>query len=165
MTALPIEGYAREYTDASALLADYRARKARLWAKPAPKLVRSPEPAPEPEPIVPPAPADPMAGLLTEYRLFFESVPLGGKQRAKEIIAEVSRERDISVGHILGRSRQRQIARARQFAAWRIAEETTLSLPQIGQILGGRDHSTILHSVRFMNDANKANVRKMGGVR
>lgn len=34
MTALPIEGYAREYTDPAKLIADIKARKARLWVVP-----------------------------------------------------------------------------------------------------------------------------------
>jgi hypothetical protein len=41
------------------------------------------------------------------------------------------------------------VMQARFECCWRAREETGLSLPQIGQMLGGRDHTTILHSVRM----------------
>jgi chromosomal replication initiation ATPase DnaA len=40
------------------------------------------------------------------------------------------------------------LMQARFEAAWRGKRETPLSLPQIGRLLGGRDHTTILHAVR-----------------
>jgi chromosomal replication initiation ATPase DnaA len=41
--------------------------------------------------------------------------------------------------------RQRKLALARHFVMYWACRLTTLSLPQIGRLMGGRDHTTILH--------------------
>jgi chromosomal replication initiator protein len=49
---------------------------------------------------------------------------------------------------IVSHRRSRPICAARH-AAYRMARDLTfLSLPQIGQRIGGRDHTTVLHGVR-----------------
>ena len=48
---------------------------------------------------------------------------------------------------LLGRSRTKEIANARQLAMYLLREENGLSLIHIGSILGGRDHSTVRHGV------------------
>jgi len=53
----------------------------------------------------------------------------------------------IDVGEIEGRRRSRPIAMARQVAMYLMRELTAMSLPQIGQALGGRDHTTIMHGI------------------
>lgn len=52
----------------------------------------------------------------------------------------------LSVEDLLGRSRSRRIALPRQIAAYILREEVNLSFPQIGEELGGRDHSTVMHA-------------------
>lgn len=52
---------------------------------------------------------------------------------------------DLTVDDLLGRSRSRRIALPRQIAMYILREETRLSFPQIGDELGGRDHSTAMH--------------------
>ncbi|MBC7237394.1 MAG: hypothetical protein H5T69_16255, partial [Chloroflexi bacterium] len=46
---------------------------------------------------------------------------------------------------ITGRRRTRDIAMARQVVMYLARELTPMSLPQIGQALGGRDHTTVMH--------------------
>lgn len=41
--------------------------------------------------------------------------------------------------------RQRRFAFARHFVMYWACRQTTLSLPQIGRLMGGRDHTTVLH--------------------
>ncbi len=48
---------------------------------------------------------------------------------------------------LTGRGRARHIAEARQAAAYVLRQRTTLSLVEIGKLLGGRDHTTMLHAV------------------
>ena len=48
---------------------------------------------------------------------------------------------------LTGRRRTADIARARQIAMYLLREENGLSLPSIGEYLGGRDHSTVSHGV------------------
>jgi chromosomal replication initiator protein len=62
-----------------------------------------------------------------------------------EIIERVARHFGLEVSQLTGRSRKRDIARPRQIAMYLIREETGASLPEIGGILDGRDHSTILY--------------------
>jgi hypothetical protein len=61
----------------------------------------------------------------------------------------------VSVFALLGPSRVGRVVRARREAAWRLHELAGLGSPRIGEILGGRDHSTILHHLRvFEPDAD-----------
>lgn len=46
---------------------------------------------------------------------------------------------------IMSRERTREVALARQVCMYLMREEGDMSLPQIGQELGGRDHTTIMH--------------------
>ena len=49
---------------------------------------------------------------------------------------------------ILGRLRDKHTALARQVAMYLLREESNLPLASIGRLLGGRDHSTVLHACR-----------------
>jgi chromosomal replication initiator protein len=63
----------------------------------------------------------------------------------EQIVSAVARHYSLSEAELLGRSRKRVVSVPRQLAMFLIREETDASLPQIGDILGGRDHTTILH--------------------
>ncbi len=64
------------------------------------------------------------------------------------IIREVAAEHDLTEGAIVGERRTKEIVAARQHAMWRLAQEQRWSLARIGRVLGGRDHTTIIHGVR-----------------
>jgi len=49
---------------------------------------------------------------------------------------------------MVSKKRSRSIARPRQLAMSLSKELTDLSLPDIGQAFGGRDHTTVLHACR-----------------
>jgi chromosomal replication initiator protein len=51
----------------------------------------------------------------------------------------------LSVDDLSSRKRTKIIAQARQLAMYLAREATSASLPQIGDALGGRDHSTVMH--------------------
>ncbi len=51
----------------------------------------------------------------------------------------------VRVEDLCGKSRKRTVAWPRQVAMYLLRQETDLSLPQIGQWIGGRDHTTVLH--------------------
>ncbi|HEV7345489.1 MAG TPA: helix-turn-helix domain-containing protein [Devosia sp.] len=67
---------------------------------------------------------------------------------AQRILREVCSKHEVTKAELTGGQRGRAIVLARQEASYRLKKETTLSLPQIGRKLGGRDHTTILHAVR-----------------
>ena len=62
-----------------------------------------------------------------------------------QIINLVSDHYGVAVSVLQGRGRSRDVARPRQIAMYLIREETGTSLPQIGGLMGGRDHTTILY--------------------
>jgi chromosomal replication initiator protein len=66
----------------------------------------------------------------------------------EEIQQQVAERFGISRAELIGSSRAATPLRARQVAIYLTREMTDLSLPQIGRLYGGRDHSTILNSVR-----------------
>ncbi|PIE21329.1 MAG: chromosomal replication initiator protein DnaA [Arachnia propionica] len=71
---------------------------------------------------------------------------------ADAIMKATSNYFDISVEDLTSSSRVARIANARQIAMYLCRELTDLSLPKIGARFGGRDHTTVLHSVRKIND-------------
>jgi chromosomal replication initiator protein len=66
----------------------------------------------------------------------------------EEIQARVSSSFGISRAELVGSTRAATPLRARQAAIYLTRELTDLSLPQIGRLYGGRDHSTVLNSIR-----------------
>ena len=62
-----------------------------------------------------------------------------------QIMETVARYFGLDVTVFQGKSRSQAIARPRQIAMYLIREETDASLPQIGDLMGGRDHTTILY--------------------
>ncbi|MGO2110049.1 MAG: chromosomal replication initiator protein DnaA [Pseudoclavibacter sp.] len=54
----------------------------------------------------------------------------------------------LSVDDLYGSSRSQAIATSRQIAMYLCREMTNLSLPKIGQLFGGRDHTTVMYAHR-----------------
>jgi len=71
-----------------------------------------------------------------------------GPTTVEEIQQRVADAFGISRAELVGSSRAATPLRARQIAILLTREATDLSLPQIGRLYGGRDHSTILNSLR-----------------
>lgn len=65
-----------------------------------------------------------------------------------KLIEMVAREWQTSVEDLLGRDRSQRIAEPRQVAMYLLRQETNASLPQIGEVLGGRDHTTVMYAIQ-----------------
>ena len=61
------------------------------------------------------------------------------------IMQNVADYYSITVNDLISHSRRREITVPRQIAMYLTREMTNLSLPQIGQVFGNRDHTTVLH--------------------
>ena len=61
------------------------------------------------------------------------------------VVEMVARAFGIDADQILGRDRSRKVALPRQIAMYLLREESSASLPQIGDALGGRDHTTVMY--------------------
>jgi len=59
----------------------------------------------------------------------------------------------IKVADMYSKRRPANIALPRQIAMYLAKELTQKSLPEIGELFGGRDHTTVLHAVRKISDA------------
>jgi chromosomal replication initiator protein len=60
---------------------------------------------------------------------------------------------------LISERRNRAIARPRQAAMWLAKQLTTRSLPDIGRRFGGRDHTTVLHAVRRIDELRAADAQ------
>jgi chromosomal replication initiator protein len=70
-----------------------------------------------------------------------------GGLTAKQVLNIVSSFYDISLDAIVGDSRKKELVVPRQIAMFLMREELRSSYPNIGQELGGRDHTTAMHAV------------------
>ncbi len=68
------------------------------------------------------------------------------------ILTAVGRVFGISREKLVGRDRSREVALPRQVAMYLMREIGGLSLPQIGEALGGRDHTTVLYACEKIAD-------------
>ena len=75
----------------------------------------------------------------------------------EELLAWVAAHFHLSPSAIHGKSRDKHTTRARQVAMYLLRESTDLSLEQIGQALGQRDHSTVVHAVRRITQELQSN--------
>jgi chromosomal replication initiator protein len=58
----------------------------------------------------------------------------------------------IRMSELLSAKRNRSLARPRQLAMYLAKELTSHSLPEIGDAFGGRDHTTVLHACKKINE-------------
>ena len=80
---------------------------------------------------------------------------LRGNQRRitiDEIQRAVSAHFDMKPLDLISARRARAVARPRQIAMYLAKRLTTRSLPEIGRKFGGRDHSTVIHAVRRVEE-------------
>ncbi|WP_022684394.1 chromosomal replication initiator protein DnaA [Sphingobium bisphenolivorans] len=63
----------------------------------------------------------------------------------------------IDAAEMRSKRRARAVARPRQVAMYLAKKMTPRSLPEIGRIFGGRDHSTVIHAVRTIEELRQTN--------
>ena len=65
---------------------------------------------------------------------------------------------NIKISDILSKRRSRSVARPRQMAMFLAKELTNYSLPEIGESFGGRDHTTVIHACKKINELRSFNL-------
>ena len=91
----------------------------------------------------------------------------GGQRRVTidEIQKLVSKHYDLKPLDLVSARRARAVARPRQIAMYLAKRLTTRSLPEIGRKFGGRDHSTVIHAVRKIEELRDSDRDIDGAVR
>ena len=74
------------------------------------------------------------------------------KLSIEEIQRKVAEHYNIRLSDMIGPKRLRTIARPRQVAMYLSKQLTSRSLPEIGRRFGGRDHTTIMHGVKKIEE-------------
>jgi len=77
-------------------------------------------------------------------------------ENIKKTVAEYYK---IRVADILSKRRTRSITRPRQLAMALAKELTNHSLPEIGDAFGGRDHTTVLHACKKINELKESDMK------
>ena len=65
---------------------------------------------------------------------------------AEMVLRVVTEVLNIDLADLLGNSRRREISQARQYVMYLMRQHTNLSLPKIGEAVGGKDHTTVMYS-------------------
>jgi chromosomal replication initiator protein len=86
----------------------------------------------------------PLTPKLVETALA-DLLPRRSKVEPDEVIKSVADAFGIQTDRMLSRDRSREVALPRQIAMYLLREESNISLPSIGESLGGRDHTTIMY--------------------
>lgn len=129
---------------------EYQARRERLGfpkLRPIPRNVIKPLPLPSPEPETTPY----KHTELHERDWIDVSVGSGYSTRVKSsrfIIEMTAKKYRVSVAEIKGHRRDKFIVKARHECFYRLSKELGYSLPQIGKMLGGKDHTSVLSGIR-----------------
>ena len=74
------------------------------------------------------------------------------------IVEIVSRYFDLRIEDFKSSRRSREISYPRQIAMFLCRELTEMSLPQIGNAFGGRDHTTVMHAIEKIQTEMKENL-------
>jgi chromosomal replication initiator protein len=79
-------------------------------------------------------------------------MPAPSSVEPEAIVETVASEFNLSREEILSRNRSRKVALPRQIAMYLLRDVVNASFPQIGETMGGRDHTTVLYAYEKVGD-------------
>jgi chromosomal replication initiator protein len=74
---------------------------------------------------------------------------------SSKILEAVADAEGVSVEDLIGQNRSAKIAIPRQLAMYILRQYNEISLPQIGDLLGGRDHTTVMYATKKVDEDEK----------
>jgi len=91
-----------------------------------------------------------LSGLPLSMKLasaaLVDLVPHPGEIEPQQVVRVVARVFGLTPERLLGRDRSKEVALPRQVAMYLLRQEGNVSLPQIGEAIGGRDHTTVMYA-------------------
>ncbi len=138
------------------LKAHYRTTRGRVARLPPPTRARGPAPAatkrtelPEPpEPPEPPAPPPEAPAIALPAPAAMPDPQKAPGAAVRALLAIVAHEYGMTAAALKIHRRSAALVEARQVAMWFAIELTAASLPRIGRVFGGFDHTTVMHAHR-----------------
>jgi len=97
--------------------------------------------------------------LELAHNALADFLPQPADLKPDDVLDAVSRAFGVSNDRLLGRERTREIALPRQIAMYLLRKEGGISLPQIGEFIGGRDHTTVIYACDKINDLMETDER------
>ena len=76
----------------------------------------------------------------------------------EQIVDVVCKYYQVGKRLIMGDSRARQVARPRQMVMYLLRTKLGIPYEEVGRLVGGRDHSTVMHAVDKITELAAANV-------
>jgi len=93
----------------------------------------------------------PISSQLVDSALA-DLLPRRSELQPDDVVRKVSDIFGIPMDRMLGRDRSKEVALPRQIIMYLLRKEANISLPQIGETLGGRDHTTVLYGIEKITD-------------
>ena len=100
----------------------------------------------------------PLTPSLVEVALA-DLLPQKRNISSSRIIEAVATREGIGVADLTGQNRSAKIAIPRQLAMYLLRDLNEISLPQIGELLGGRDHTTVMYGIKKVEQDEKLKKR------
>lgn len=79
-------------------------------------------------------------------------LPQRGDVEPQKVVDLVAKYFNLSPEKLVSPDRSREVALPRQIAMYLLREDVNVSLPRIGEALGGRDHTTVMHAIKTISD-------------
>lgn len=100
--------------------------------------------------VTPAEPEPPIVIVVTQEQVDAaeDEAPIVRRPSWKTILREVSEKHKVAMVDLLSSRRSQAYVIARQEAMYRMRHETSMTFPQIGRRMGGRDHTTVLYGIR-----------------
>lgn len=96
--------------------------------------------------------------LALVHQLFGESAPAKASQvTLQNIIDAVTGFYNVKLSDLQSRRRHKSVTEPRQVCMWLARKNTRFSLEEIGGYFGGRDHTTVMHSIKIVDQRSGDN--------